>query len=319
MLDFPPDPESTLSWPVVEHLLTWEGWPLHSRPGPARGGEVPFPWLEEHLGPGRVAPPGGFRRSPLGPAVAPPAPLAGATGIPTDLLWKLDACIARAPCRQAAARGVAALLEAAALSPGDREAVDRLASRTVEAWFCPHTLLPGPRALEERLAGLDRPAAMLVLDLDGFKKVNDAWGHATGDDLLGSVAHGLSWVAAGHRAWLARAYRGDELLLLLPGPEDLGRRAWALAEACRKQVKAACREPRFLRRGVAVTASIGFAFMPPAPTFQALYQQADQAMYKAKKAGGDHVQPAAGDRATAAHPRHRPGDRSLLEGGGCVA
>jgi diguanylate cyclase (GGDEF)-like protein len=94
------------------------------------------------------------------------------------------------------------------------------------------TGLPNRRALDERLdQELHRaerhkhPFAIFMMDLDGFKKLNDNFGHAFGDDVLRGVAH---YIAEGIRAsdFLAR-YGGDELTMILPETDLEGARAAA--------------------------------------------------------------------------------------------
>jgi diguanylate cyclase (GGDEF)-like protein len=130
------------------------------------------------------------------------------------------------------------------------------------------------RVLTEATAA--RPAALLLLDLDGFKEVNDSLGHHAGDDLLRQIGPRLR-PALRHDDLLARL-GGDEFAVLLPSA-DLDE-AEALAERLRELVlRPMTVEGIRLHVGV----SIGVAGAPvPAATVEELLRCADVAMYAAK-------------------------------------
>jgi diguanylate cyclase (GGDEF)-like protein len=125
-------------------------------------------------------------------------------------------------------------------------------------------------------AAIGRPAALLFLDLDGFKRVNDTLGHHAGDRLLVSVADRLrQCLRAGD---VAARFGGDEFLVLLddvgPGPEldDLVTR-----------IRGAIRAPYVLSdRTAQVGVSVGWADCLTGTSAEQLLQQADSAMYRAK-------------------------------------
>jgi diguanylate cyclase (GGDEF)-like protein len=127
----------------------------------------------------------------------------------------------------------------------------------------------------------DRRAALLVMDLDGFKEVNDALGHACGDRLLELVAARLA-EAVGSGETIARL-GGDEFAVLLPdcsGPAAALTRADALLAAL---------EAPFELEGLRldVVGSIGVAVHPEhGHDVDALLRHADVAMYAAKREGG---------------------------------
>ena len=144
------------------------------------------------------------------------------------------------------------------------------------------TGLPNRAALLDRLA---RPApsgrALLFVDLDGFKPVNDRLGHVVGDQLLHAVAARLAGCL--RDGDLAARLGGDEFAVLLHG-ED----AEAIAEAAARRVLAALTLPFALSAGqVTVGASIGIATSAPAASLTGddLLRRADAAMYAAKRAG----------------------------------
>jgi diguanylate cyclase (GGDEF)-like protein len=123
--------------------------------------------------------------------------------------------------------------------------------------------------------------ALLFLDLDGFKRVNDTLGHDAGDDLLVEVARRLSSVLRPGDT-VAR-YGGDEFVILC---EDLRSEREALRVA--ERARATIAQP-FAVRGepVTVQASVGIARARPGGTFaEDLLREADLAMYRAKRSGG---------------------------------
>ena len=126
--------------------------------------------------------------------------------------------------------------------------------------------------------------AVLFVDLDGFKLVNDALGHGAGDELLVKVAHRLREVVAPPA--LVSRFGGDEFTVLLPSVEDI-----AAPSALAERVLASL-EPTFEVAGheVAVSASIGIAWDRRRPGSAAetavdMLRCADTAMYRAKSAG----------------------------------
>ena len=141
--------------------------------------------------------------------------------------------------------------------------------------------LPNRRAFEDRAARLSdfsdaKPLAVLMIDLDGFKPVNDSEGHEAGDRILALMAR---TIAKGLREgdFVAR-FGGDEFAALLPHT-DLGE-AEALAERLRAQVQDA-------GSGVSVTASIGVAMLED--DVRRALLRADVALYEAKNSGRNVV------------------------------
>ena len=121
-------------------------------------------------------------------------------------------------------------------------------------------------------------AALMFIDLDGFKSVNDNLGHAAGDKLLVDVAFFLQYdsIARGK----AYRYGGDEFLLFFTG-DDLD-----LNEIAKQLLKGFRRGWRIDGSIVKITASIGIARYPEeAADYQSLIDKADMAMYKAKAFG----------------------------------
>ena len=155
----------------------------------------------------------------------------------------------------------------------------KLESRTDEL-----TGLANRRALLERAqrvvtaATRERPAALLLLDLDGFKEINDSLGHSAGDDLLRQIGPRLRRSLRADDV-LARL-GGDEFAVLMPAAEPAEARA--LAERLHELLLAPFTVAD-VRLHVGV--SIGVATAPaPASTVQELLHCADIAMYSAKRA-----------------------------------
>lgn len=149
------------------------------------------------------------------------------------------------------------------------------------------TDLPNRLLLNDRLTGAialaerhNKPVAVLFLDVDGFKAVNDSLGHAAGDALLRSIAVRLQ--AALRRSDTVSRYSGDEFVIVLPEIEQ-GDDAALVA---RKLVQAASGPHRIDSRNVTVTASVGIALFPDdGRDAETLIKHADTAMYDAKRTG----------------------------------
>ena len=124
--------------------------------------------------------------------------------------------------------------------------------------------------------------ALLFIDLDGFKPVNDSFGHASGDLVLRAVGKRLRDANRGGRDLVARV-GGDEFLVLLNGEASTQDGA---ALRARQIVQTLSRPYELDGRQVAISCSIGIAFYPDGNTPAKLIARADAAMYAAKRAGG---------------------------------
>ncbi len=144
------------------------------------------------------------------------------------------------------------------------------------------------RRLEEEVARADREGqevAVLMIDLDDFKRVNDTYGHLRGDSVLREMARALESCVR-EQDVLAR-YAGDEFAVVLTATN--GRAARAVAERIRR-CAAAIGAGSDLPAGVAVTASIGLATrVSGIEPLGDLMERADQALYRAKATGRDRV------------------------------
>ena len=154
------------------------------------------------------------------------------------------------------------------------------------------TGLPNRRLFRDRLTvalaharRLKRPLAVMFLDLDRFKVVNDTLGHSLGDELLKAVAVRLK-TALREEDSIARM-GGDEFTVLLSGlqkNEDAAKIAQKILERVARPIGVEGNE-------LFITTSIGIALFPnDGDTAEALLQNADHAMYRAKDAGRNSYQ-----------------------------
>jgi diguanylate cyclase (GGDEF)-like protein len=130
------------------------------------------------------------------------------------------------------------------------------------------------------------PLALLMLDIDRFKTINDSHGHAIGDQVLVEVGRRCRRVL--RTTDLLARWGGEEFVILLPNtPSD---HAHQLAERLRQAV-AMSHQLLVQQQPVWITVSIGAAGIAPgeAATLDALLQTADEAMYHAKNSGRDQV------------------------------
>lgn len=154
----------------------------------------------------------------------------------------------------------------------------------------PLTGLGNRRELSQQLPPLlaeaqrtQRPLALVMLDLDHFKRVNDVHGHLVGDAVLVAVAQLLRQQLR-TTDLLART-GGEEFLAVLPGTPPA--RALEVCERIRAQVQA--HDWSGLAPGLQVTLSVGLASSPP-PDEPVLMARADAALYRAKAAGRNRVE-----------------------------
>jgi diguanylate cyclase (GGDEF)-like protein len=134
-----------------------------------------------------------------------------------------------------------------------------------------------------RAERLQTPLSVVLADLDGFKDVNDEYGHAVGDAVLRTFADVLRETV--RESDVAGRWGGEEFLLLLPGADEEG--AAQLAERIRiglggRDIPGA--------PGLRVTASFGVAEYAGEPNSEQLVLAADAALYRAKRTGKDRVE-----------------------------
>jgi len=139
--------------------------------------------------------------------------------------------------------------------------------------------------LEEEISRFRRfnhPVSVVVLDLDGFKSVNDEFGHAVGDETLRDIGQILMKHSRGIN--VVSRYGGDEFAVLLVETSKSGARLYA--DRIRQVVATFP-----YSHGKRVTASFGVASLPDdeASTSEELFRAADEALYAAKRAGKNQV------------------------------
>ncbi len=154
------------------------------------------------------------------------------------------------------------------------------------AHYDPLTGLPNRALLSDRATHALRmcrrnhePMALMFIDLDHFKNINDSLGHAVGDELLVALAARFQ-AALREQDTLSRT-GGDEFVLLLPGTDAAG-----AAHVAQKLLALTTQPYRVERHELSITPSIGIAVHPTdGADYGALAQSADAAMYQAKQAG----------------------------------
>ena len=132
------------------------------------------------------------------------------------------------------------------------------------------------------------PLALLMVDLDGFKAINDSYGHQTGDEVLRRTAEAMQEVL--RETDSAARYGGDEFAFILPGVDKTA--GYAVAEKLRAAVSRL--EVPVVSSGAdeTITGTISVGLASAHPTMSAheeLLEQADRALYRAKEQGRDRV------------------------------
>jgi len=154
-----------------------------------------------------------------------------------------------------------------------------------EALTDPLTGLYNRRAMDQRLGELwsetgDGPLAMLVLDIDYLKRINDTYGHVGGDNAIREVASTLRRCIRVKDS--AFRYGGEEFLVLLPDTALEG--ATSVAESIRGRIEA-----HNLESSMPLTVSLGVASRRAQDDPVGLFERADRALYQAKHRGRNRV------------------------------
>jgi diguanylate cyclase (GGDEF)-like protein len=152
------------------------------------------------------------------------------------------------------------------------------------------------RRLNERLSAewekckdSSMPLSLMILDIDCFKRINDIYGHQTGDLCLMRISDILNSSSESHSAIAAR-WGGEEFIMALPFAD--ANKAFALAEKIRNQVESM----NDLHKGLGVkdkiTVSIGVSTAVPSErlTIEEMIETADKALYKAKSKKGNRTE-----------------------------
>jgi diguanylate cyclase (GGDEF)-like protein len=159
------------------------------------------------------------------------------------------------------------------------------------------TGLPNRNLMQDRLEQVlsqneraGKPFAVLFLDLDGFKKINDDHGHNYGDELLIHAAHRMGSLL--RRSDTVCRHGGDEFVIILPTANNVGS---ALAVS-RKLVVQLAKPYKIKKKSLEISVSIGIAIYPKhGVNAEELLRSADKAMYRAKAAGKNDVRLAGDD------------------------
>ena len=146
------------------------------------------------------------------------------------------------------------------------------------------------RELERELRRSRRdglPLSLIFLDLDEFKKFNDTYGHARGDEILRNVARTLNETFRRAGDFVAR-YGGEEFAVVLPGLD--ARRAALYAERLRRRIwQEAIAFEAVTNKRVTISAGVSTITPPMVATADELLRAADQALYRAKCLGRNQI------------------------------
>jgi diguanylate cyclase (GGDEF)-like protein/PAS domain S-box-containing protein len=275
-------------------LAVWTGRGL---PAPERGASI---FLPDDSVSAAVARTGSPARADGGAADGPPAGVAVPVIVDGAVWGSLGvACTRPGPLPAGAEALLCRLAELAALSVMSASARDQMATLASTDHL---TGLWNRRAFQERLAAelerarrYDRPMALVMLDIDHFKRINDVHGHPVGDRVLIEVASRL--FATVREGEVVARIGGEEFAWILP--ETGGESAVAAAERVRLAIAA----ETFTGVGH-LTISLGVCDLDEGETASELIRLADRALYWAKAGGRDRVarfapevMPGAGSRA----------------------
>lgn len=178
----------------------------------------------------------------------------------------------------------------------EREALDyreKLEQQRNKALLDPLTGLPNRAAWSERLViehvrsqQVNTGLLLAILDLDHFKAINDTYGHQAGDKVLKIIANVLRKGLRGDD-FIAR-FGGEEFALLMPGSDLAG------GTRLLERLRAAVEQCPFHFKGerVTITMSAGVAVFKPGENASQVLKRADQALYRAKEAGRNQIEPA---------------------------
>jgi diguanylate cyclase (GGDEF)-like protein len=141
------------------------------------------------------------------------------------------------------------------------------------------------RAYKERIDSLSQ-YVLFIIDIDHFKRLNDANGHLIGDKVLAGIGNIIKLsIRSGD---LAFRYGGEEFVVVLPGTTA------AVGQKIAERLRLKVAEWNFedTNGRIPVTVSIGMAIKKPGVSSQAVFEQADRALYRAKQTGRNNVQAA---------------------------
>lgn len=143
----------------------------------------------------------------------------------------------------------------------------RMTDRMLQAW--------------ERANAEHRPMAVMLLDIDYFKSINDRFGHSAGDDVIARIGQVLQKTV--RRDDLVARWGGEEFLILLPDA------ALSVANEISERIRAEIARTSFSDSGLRVTATIGLAAWQEGETLDATIHRADTLLYQGKHQGRNRV------------------------------
>jgi len=176
------------------------------------------------------------------------------------------------------------------------DVTDRKEAESQLQWMAFHDSLTGLGNRQKFTEELERElmismqhgsnVAVLFIDLDRFKLINDSYGHTSGDELLIELARRFKTTS--RKGDMVSRFSGDEFVVLCPNVRDLDH-ALALAAEYSRVTEAPFNLSS--QRSIVVTASVGVSYVAQgAQSAQDILQQADTAMFKAKKNGRSRIE-----------------------------
>jgi diguanylate cyclase (GGDEF)-like protein len=160
--------------------------------------------------------------------------------------------------------------------------IQRMASTDALTGLCNRRFFDETLVKElERAKRYDTALSMAIVDIDHFKRFNDRYGHARGDQVLETVARVLT--ARVRSADTVARWGGEEFCILMPETELDG------ARTVMEDIRASIEATRLPDVDEALTASVGVAALDPGESPDSLFQRVDEALYAAKENGRNQV------------------------------
>lgn len=156
-----------------------------------------------------------------------------------------------------------------------------IATRDEKTGLYNHAFFKSVFEMEFEEARRGKPLSLLIIDIDYFKKINDKYGHFTGDKILRKLAEILTNQT--RKSDVVARFGGEEFIILLPGTPIL--KAHKVAERIRKAVESNKELKKYK-----VTISGGLTGYKKKDTNKKMKERADKALYKAKEGGRNDIE-----------------------------